>query len=50
MAGETIVTVVGNLTGDPELRFLPNGAAVAFAGLGALLGVATILLVVLHPS
>jgi single-strand DNA-binding protein len=29
MAGETIVTVVGNLTGDPELRFLPNGAAVA---------------------
>ncbi|MBX6390664.1 MAG: single-stranded DNA-binding protein [Frankia sp.] len=29
MAGETVVTVVGNLTGDPELRFLPNGAAVA---------------------
>jgi putative membrane protein len=33
-----------------EYTGLPNGAAVAFAGLGALLGVATILLVVLHPS
>ncbi len=29
MAGETIVTVVGNLTDDPELRFTANGAAVA---------------------
>ena len=29
MAGETIITVVGNLTGDPELRFTPSGAAVA---------------------
>lgn len=29
MAGETIITVVGNLTGDPELRFTPNGKAVA---------------------
>ncbi len=29
MAGETIITVVGNLTDDPELRFTPNGAAVA---------------------
>lgn len=29
MAGETTITVVGNLTGDPELRFTPNGAAVA---------------------
>src|SRR5690625_3957912 len=29
MAGETISTVVGNLTGDPELRFTPSGAAVA---------------------
>ena len=28
MAGETQVTVVGNLTGDPELRFTPSGAAV----------------------
>ena len=28
MAGETIITVVGNLTGDPELRFTPSGAAV----------------------
>ncbi|MBD4581791.1 single-stranded DNA-binding protein, partial [Xanthomonas citri pv. citri] len=29
MAGETVITVVGNLTADPELRFTPNGAAVA---------------------
>ena|SRR5690625_1364233 len=29
MAGETVITVVGNLTGDPELRFTPAGAAVA---------------------
>jgi single-strand DNA-binding protein len=29
VAGETIITVVGNLTGDPELRFTPSGAAVA---------------------
>ena len=29
MAGETPITVVGNLTADPELRFTPNGAAVA---------------------
>ncbi|WP_322761392.1 single-stranded DNA-binding protein [Frankia sp. Cr2] len=29
MAGETVITVVGNLTNDPELRFTPNGAAVA---------------------
>lgn len=29
MSGETIITVVGNLTGDPELRFTPSGAAVA---------------------
>lgn len=29
MAGDTVITVVGNLTGDPELRFTPNGAAVA---------------------
>ena len=27
MAGETTLTVVGNLTDDPELRFLPNGTA-----------------------
>ncbi|MGH4025471.1 MAG: single-stranded DNA-binding protein [Pseudonocardiaceae bacterium] len=27
--GETTVTVVGNLTADPELRFTPSGAAVA---------------------
>lgn len=29
MAGETVITVVGNLTGDPELRFTPSGSAVA---------------------
>jgi len=29
VAGETVITVVGNLTGDPELRFTPSGAAVA---------------------
>jgi single-strand DNA-binding protein len=29
MAGETVITVVGNLTNDPELRFTPSGAAVA---------------------
>lgn len=29
MAGETIITVVGNLTAPPELRFTPSGAAVA---------------------
>jgi len=28
MAGETVITVIGNLTSDPELRFTPNGAAV----------------------
>jgi single-strand DNA-binding protein len=28
MAGDTIITVVGNLTADPELRFTPSGAAV----------------------
>lgn len=29
MAGETVVTVIGNLAGDPELRFTLSGAAVA---------------------
>jgi single-strand DNA-binding protein len=29
MAGETVVTLVGNLVDDPELRFTPSGAAVA---------------------
>jgi single-strand DNA-binding protein len=29
MAGETIMTVIGNLTADPELRFTASGAAVA---------------------
>ncbi|MDO5619290.1 single-stranded DNA-binding protein [Kocuria sp.] len=29
MAGETIVTIIGNLTSDAELRFTPSGAAVA---------------------
>ncbi|GAB2684498.1 single-stranded DNA-binding protein [Nocardia thraciensis] len=29
MAGDTVITVIGNLTADPELRFTPAGAAVA---------------------
>ena len=29
MAGETVITVIGNLTSDPELRWTPSGAAVA---------------------
>ena len=29
MAGDTTITIVGNLTADPELRFIPSGAAVA---------------------
>ena len=29
MAGETIITVVGNLTADPELRYTQSGLAVA---------------------
>jgi single-strand DNA-binding protein len=29
MAGETVITVIGNITDDPELRFTPSGAAVA---------------------
>ncbi len=29
MAGDTVITVVGNMTSDPELRFTPAGAAVA---------------------
>jgi single-strand DNA-binding protein len=29
MAGETVITVIGNLTNDPELRFSPSGSAVA---------------------
>ena len=28
-AGDTQITLVGNLTNDPELRFTPSGAAVA---------------------
>ncbi|KNX38733.1 single-stranded DNA-binding protein [Luteipulveratus halotolerans] len=28
-AGDTVITIVGNLTQDPELRFTPSGAAVA---------------------
>ena len=27
MAGETTITMVGNLTDEPQLRFLPNGTA-----------------------
>jgi len=29
MAGDTVITVIGNLTADPELRFTQSGAAVA---------------------
>ncbi|WP_330233658.1 single-stranded DNA-binding protein [Nocardia sp. NBC_00508] len=29
MAGDTVITVIGNLTADPELRFTPAGQAVA---------------------
>lgn len=29
MAGETTITLIGNLTADPELRFTPSGSAVA---------------------
>ncbi|WP_410585438.1 single-stranded DNA-binding protein [Amycolatopsis sp. lyj-108] len=29
MAGEPVITVTGNLTSDPELRFTPSGKAVA---------------------
>lgn len=29
MAGETVITVIGNLTADPELRYTPSGSAVA---------------------
>ncbi|WP_295699102.1 single-stranded DNA-binding protein [Lapillicoccus sp.] len=29
MAGDTVITITGNITGDPELRFTPSGAAVA---------------------
>jgi len=28
-AGDVTITVIGNLTNDPELRFTPSGAAVA---------------------
>ncbi|RBY82421.1 single-stranded DNA-binding protein [Geodermatophilus sp. TF02-6] len=30
MAGETVITVIGNLTSDPELRFTPSGAVANF--------------------
>lgn len=29
MAGETVITIVGNLTADPEIRTLSNGGTVA---------------------
>ena len=29
MAGDTLITIVGNCVNDPELRFTPSGAAVA---------------------
>lgn len=32
MAGDTVITVIGNLTSDPELRFTPSGQATASFG------------------
>ena len=32
MANDNQVTMIGNLTDDPELRYTPNGAAVASSG------------------
>ena len=29
MAGDTVITIIGNLTADPEMRFTPSGVAVA---------------------
>ena len=29
MSGETVITVIGNMVQDPELRFTPSGSAVA---------------------
>ena len=29
MAGDTVITIIGNLTADPEMRFTPSGNAVA---------------------
>ncbi|MEV0826398.1 single-stranded DNA-binding protein [Nonomuraea rubra] len=29
MSGETTITIIGNLTADPEMRFTPTGVAVA---------------------
>lgn len=29
MAGDTVITVIGNLTADPEIRYTPSGTAVA---------------------
>jgi single-strand DNA-binding protein len=29
MAGDTVITLIGNLTDDPEMRFTPSGAGVA---------------------
>ena len=37
MAGETIITIVGNLTRDPELRTLNSGSTVVNRELGAAL-------------
>jgi single-strand DNA-binding protein len=35
MAGETTITVVGNLTGDPELRYTGDGTALVRLGLAS---------------
>lgn len=35
MAGETVVTMVGNVTRDPELRYTPSGVAVCKIGIAS---------------
>lgn len=32
LAGDTIITLIGNLTAEPKLRFTPSGAAVVLLG------------------
>ena len=49
MAGETVITVVGNLVDDPELRFTPSGAAVANFRIASTLRVLRTLSGPIHP-
>jgi len=35
MAGETVITIIGNLTADPEMRTTRNGATVAIFSIAA---------------